>query len=224
MNENISIRISDTQMFLKTSFLTWMLFIQNTNAYFSAGSIYPDLSMEFHRHFKPSPLCFQAQDLSSCALFLCLVSWEGSQVTEWYPPPSWFWSSFQMTLAHNRDHWLEHGTKDMSGELRKQVQIHTHLRPHHTCQLSLWWLPCINRAGDSLQICVPLLSVPQLAQCFLGTSTLLCRRHSTIQEREMIFENCSYFKLQTIRTINNDMLKQLSALSAPRTRGINSTL
>lgn len=123
MNENISIRISDTQMFLKTSFLTWMLFIQNTNAYFSAGSIYPDLSMEFHRHFKPSSLCFQAQDLSSCALFLCLVSWEGSQVTGWYPPPSWFWSAFQMTLAHNWDHWLEHGTKDMAGKLRKKYKF-----------------------------------------------------------------------------------------------------
>lgn len=49
-------------------------FIQNINTYIFADKISPDLAMELHRHFRPSPLHFQAQDLSSRALFLCLVS------------------------------------------------------------------------------------------------------------------------------------------------------
>lgn len=204
MNESISIGTSNTQTFLKRSFLTWMPFIQNTDTYISAGSICPDLALKFHRHFSPSPLCFQAQDWSSCALLLCLVSWEVSQVSGWYLPPSRFRFTLQLILAHNnRDHWLEHGSKDTPGELRKQVQIHTYLRQHQNCQLSLWWLPCMKRPGNSLQTCVPLLSEPQLAWCFPRASTFLCRRHSTIQEREVFFESWSYFKLQTTRTTNN---------------------
>lgn len=49
-------------------------FIQNINTYIFADKISPDLAMVLHRHFRPSPLHFQVQDLSSCALFLCLVS------------------------------------------------------------------------------------------------------------------------------------------------------
>lgn len=85
-----------------------------------AGRICPDLAMKFPKHFRPPPLCFQAQDLSSCALFLCLIYQERSQVTGWYVPPSWFWSTLQVILAHNiGDHWLEHGSKDIPGGLRK---------------------------------------------------------------------------------------------------------
>lgn len=102
MSEEISIRISNRLMILNKNFLMPIPFIQNINTYIFADKTSPDLAMELLRQFRPSPLHFQAQDLSSCALFLCLVSWEGSQVTGWYLPPQ-FWFTLQMVLAHNID-------------------------------------------------------------------------------------------------------------------------
>lgn len=102
MSEEIFIRISNRLMILNKNFLMPIPFIQNINTYIFADKTSPDLAMELLRQFRPSPLHFQAQDLSSCALFLCLVSWEGSQVTGWHLPPQ-FWFTLQMVIAHNID-------------------------------------------------------------------------------------------------------------------------
>lgn len=155
MNENISIRISNTLMILNRSFLVQIPFIQNINTYIFADKISPDMAVELPR---PPPVHFQAQHFSSCALFLCLVSWEGSQVTGWYPPP-WFWFTLPFILAHNID-WNK-APRTYLGI------VETGANSHWTCQLSLQWLPCMSRPGVSVQTKVSLLSKPRLTPNFL---------------------------------------------------------
>lgn len=159
-------------MLLSRSFLMQIPFIQNINTYIFADKISPDLAMELYRHFRPSPLHFQVQDLSSCALFLCLVSWEGSQVSGWYLPPSRFWFTLQMILAHNID-------RNVAPRTCLGI-VETGVNSQQTCQLSLQWLPCMNRTGASLQTKMSLLSKPWLTPCFPRGSAFLCRMHSRI--------------------------------------------
>lgn len=185
MNENISVRISNTPMILSRSFLTQIPFIQNINTYIFAYKISLDLAMELPR---PSPLHFQSQDLSSCALFLCLVSWEGSQVTGWYLPPQ-FWFTLPLIVAHNID-WNK-----ASRTCLENCGDRCKFTPTLSALTAV--APSMNRPRASVQTKVSLLSKTRLTPSFPRAGAFLCRRHSRILGSKLFFECWSYFKLQT---------------------------
>lgn len=136
VNENISIRISNALMILSRSFLMQIPFIQNINTYIFADKISPDLAMELLWHFRPSPLQFQAQDLSSCALFLVLSFLRRV-------PSNWMVSSSLVSVPFANDtcpqHWLEHGSKDMPGNCGNRCKFTPNLVSSH-CSGSQAWI------------------------------------------------------------------------------------
>lgn len=200
-------------MILNRSFLVQIPFIQNINTYIFADKISPDLAMELPR---PSPLNFQAQDFSSCVLFLCLVSWEGSQVTGWYLPLR-FWFTLPFILAHNID-WNKAprtclGNCGNRCKFTPNLSALTAVTPMHE---QSW--------GFSADKGVPAFKAKANSKFPQG-------RHFPLQEalqdpREQgilwvleLFQAPDSLQLPTI-----NILKQLSALSAPRTFGTTNTL
>lgn len=122
--------------------------------------------------------------------FLCLVSWEGSQVTGWYLPP-WFWLSLQMILAHNID--CNMAPRTCLANCGNRCKFTPNLVSSHCSGSQAWTdlgLQCRQRVSQ--------LSKPWLTPCFPRAGTFLCTRHSRISGCKLFFECWSYFKLQTL--------------------------
>lgn len=191
-------------------------FIQNINTYIFADEISPDLAMELLRHFRPSPLHFQAQNLPSCALFLCLVSWEGSQVTGRYLPPR-FWFTLQMVLAHNIDWNMASGTCPGNCGNRCKCTLNlsalTAMAPMHE---QTWGFSAHKRVPSFKTMAN--FMFPQ-SRSFPLQEALQDPREQAILWVLELFQGPGSLQLPTI-----NILKQLSALSALRTFGTTNTL